>query len=146
MHITTNVFQIWILLMTIQHYVIKIVYVTNDHGYVPLVVITCRSSSHSWLITGFVTRLTRLVSLVEQELPTLPQHLSSPPAFSGVRVRGDMCVFVDRCLSFCTFSFWPLYCLFFFDIRIMVTPLFYVANNISQLMAKCCSWATASFL
>jgi hypothetical protein len=28
---------------------------------------------------GFVTRLTRRVSLVEQELLTLPEHLSSPP-------------------------------------------------------------------
>jgi hypothetical protein len=36
-----------------------------------------RSFPHSWLITGLVTRLTRLVSLVEQELPTLPEHLSS---------------------------------------------------------------------
>jgi hypothetical protein len=35
------------------------------------------------LITGFVTRLTRQVPLVEQEL--LPEHLRSPPVFSGVR-------------------------------------------------------------
>ena len=35
--------------------------------------------------------------------------------------------FVDRCLSFCTFSFWPLCCLFFFDIRIMIAPL--VSSN-----------------
>ena len=59
-------------------------------------------------ITGFVTRLTRRVSLVEQELPTLPKHLSSPPVFSGVRVSRSLvlCVcFVDRCLSICTFSF-----------------------------------------
>jgi hypothetical protein len=34
------------------------------------------------------------MSLVEQELLTLPEHLSSPPVFS-----------VDRCLSFCAFSF-----------------------------------------
>jgi hypothetical protein len=27
----------------------------------------------------FVTRLTRRVSLVEQELLTLPEHMSSPP-------------------------------------------------------------------
>jgi hypothetical protein len=47
-----------------------------------------------WLIIGFVTRSTRRVSLVEQELPTLPEHLSSPPV-----------CFVDRCFSFCTFSF-----------------------------------------
>ena len=59
--------------------------VTNDHGYVPLVVNTSRSSPHSWLITGFVTWLTRRVPLVEQELLTHPEHLSSPPVFSGVR-------------------------------------------------------------
>ncbi len=81
--------------------------VTNDHGYVPLVVNTSRSFRHSWLITGFVTRLTRRVSLVEQELLTLPVHLSSPPVFSGVRVTRSLILyvcFVDRCLSFCTFS------------------------------------------
>jgi hypothetical protein len=43
-----------------------------------------------------------------QELLTLPEHLSSPPVFSGVRVTRslvlDVCL-VDRCLSFCTFSF-----------------------------------------
>jgi hypothetical protein len=67
---------------------------------------TSRSFPCSWLITGFVTRLTRRVSLVEQELPTLPQHLSSPPVFSGVRVTRSLVLyvcFVDRCLSFCTF-------------------------------------------
>jgi hypothetical protein len=31
--------------------------------------------------------------------------------------------YVDRCLSFCTFFFWPLCCLFFFDIRILITAL-----------------------
>ena len=47
--------------------------------------------------------LTRRVSLVEQELLTLPKPLSSPPVFSEVRVQ--ILCFVDRCLSFCTFSF-----------------------------------------
>jgi len=82
--------------------------VTNYHGYVPLVVNTSRSFPHSRPITGFVTRLTRWVPLVEQELLTLPEHLSSSPVFSGVRVTRSLvlCVsFVDRCLSFCTFSF-----------------------------------------
>jgi hypothetical protein len=37
----------------------------------------------SRFITGFVTRITRLVPLVEQELLTLPEHLISPPVFSG---------------------------------------------------------------
>jgi hypothetical protein len=63
---------------------------------------------HLWLITGLVTRLTWQVPLVEHELPTLPEHLSSPPVFSGVCVTRSLvlCVgFVDHCLSFCTFSF-----------------------------------------
>jgi hypothetical protein len=34
-------------------------------------------------ITVFVTKLTRWVPLVEQELLTLPEHLSSHPVFSG---------------------------------------------------------------
>jgi hypothetical protein len=102
--------------------------VRNDHGYVPLVN-TYRSLTHSWLITVFVTRLTRRLSLVEQELLTLPEHLSSPPAFSGVCVIRSLvlCVcFVDRCLSF---FFWPLCCLFFFDLRILITSL--VSSNFS---------------
>jgi hypothetical protein len=37
-----------------------------------------RSCPHSWLITGFVNRLTRRMSLVEQVLLTLPEHMSSP--------------------------------------------------------------------
>ena len=41
------------------------------------------SFPHSWLIIGFVPILTRRVSLVEQELLTLPEHLSSPPFGSG---------------------------------------------------------------
>ena len=45
---------------------------------------------------------------MEQELLTLPEHLSSTPVFSGVRVTRSLvlCVcFVDRYLSFCPFSF-----------------------------------------
>jgi hypothetical protein len=82
--------------------------VTNDHGYVLLVVNTSRSFSRSWLITGFVTRLIRRLPLVEQELLTLPEHLSLPPVLGGVHVTRSLVLyvcFVDRCLSFCTFSF-----------------------------------------
>ena len=48
------------------------------------------------------------------------------PSFSGVRVTRSLvlCVcFVDRCLSFCTFSFGHCVVLFFFDLRILITPL-----------------------
>jgi hypothetical protein len=67
----------------------------------------CRKHN-SWLVTGFVNRLTRQVPLVEQELLTLPEHLSSSQVFSGVCVTRSLflCVcFVVRCLFFCTFSF-----------------------------------------
>ena len=80
--------------------------VTNDHGYIPLIVNTFRSFPHSRLITGFVTILTRRVPIVQQELLTLPEHLSSPLVFSGVHVTRSLvwCVcFVDRCLSFVLF-------------------------------------------
>ena len=53
-------------------------------------------------------RLTWWVPLVEQELLTHTEHLSSPPVFSGVHVTRSLVLyvcFVDRCLSFCTFSF-----------------------------------------
>ena len=56
----------------------------------------------------FVTRLTRRVWQAEQELLTLPEHLSLPLIFSEVRVTQYLvlCVcFVDRYLSFCSFSF-----------------------------------------
>ena len=77
--------------------------VTNDHGYAPLVVNTFLSFSHSRLITGFVTRLTQRVPLVEQKLFTLPEHLSSPPGFSGVRGYSNMIGrFRDRVQNSCS--------------------------------------------
>ena len=69
--------------------------------------------------------------LVEQELLTLPEHLSSSPVFSGVRVTQSLvlCVcIVDRCLSICTFLAVVL-CVFFFDIQILITLL--VSSNSS---------------
>jgi hypothetical protein len=45
---------------------------------------------------------------VEQELPTLPEHLTSPLVFNEVRVTQSLALyvcFVDRCLPFGTFSF-----------------------------------------
>ena len=91
-------------------------------------IITCLS----WLITGFETRLMWWVPLVEQELLTLPEHLSSSPVISGVRGTRSLVLyvcFVDRCLSFCTFFFLPLCCRFLFDIWIRITPL--VSSNSS---------------
>ena len=55
----------------------------------------------------FLTRLTQRVPIVEQELVTLPKHLSSPLVFNEVRVTRSLalCVcFVYHCLSFLHFS------------------------------------------
>ena len=66
--------------------------------------------SHRYIVSVNIgyTRLRRRVPLVEQELLTLPEHLSSSRVFSGVRVIRSLALwlyFVDHCLSFCTFSF-----------------------------------------
>ena len=53
----------------------------------------------------------------------------TPPVFSWIRVTRSLVLyvcFVDRCLSFCTFSFRHCVILFFFDIRILITSLLYL--------------------
>jgi hypothetical protein len=78
--------------------------------------------------------------LMEQELLTLLEHLGSPPAFSGVRVTRSLVLCVCFVIVVCNFVlfllaivlsvllgltdsdypfgiFWPLCCLFFFDLR-----------------------------
>jgi hypothetical protein len=104
--------------------------VTNEHGYVPLVVNTSRSFPHSWVITGFVARLTRRVPLVEQELLIILEHPSSPPFFSGVCVTRSLVVcvyFVDRCLSFCASS----------SIYRSWLPLWYLQTLHNALLSNC---------
>ena len=70
---------------------------TNDHRYVPLVIGTSRSFPHSRLTIGFVTRVTRWVPLVEQELLTITiqKHVRSPQAFGGVALSLVFCVVVQ---------------------------------------------------
>ena len=104
------------------------------------VVKTSRSSSHSWLITRFVTRLLRRVSLVEQELLTHPEHLSSPPVFSTVRVTRSLVFcfvycFIDR---FCCFVLFLLTIVLSVDIWILITSLWYL-----QFFLECSSYEHA---
>ena len=105
--------------------------VTNDHGYVPLVVTTFWFFPHSRLITGFVTRLACWVSLVEQELLTHLGHLTSLPVFNGVRVTRSLV----SCVMFCrslfvmlSFFFRPLCCLSF-HLRFLITPLLSLSSS-----------------
>ena len=71
---------------------------------------TTRSFPRSWLIAGFLTRVTQRMPLVGQELLITLEHLRSalPPVLSRVRVTRSLvlCVcFVDCCLTFCNFFF-----------------------------------------
>ena len=75
----------------------------------------------------FVTRLTRQVPLVEQELLILPENLSSTPVLSRVHVTRSLVLYV--CFVYRCLSFWPLSCLSFFNLRIFITLL--VSSNSS---------------
>ena len=92
--------------------------------------------SNELFITGFVTRLTRRVLLVGQELLTISEHMSSPPVFSGIRscysVFSFMCKFCRSLFVLLSYFFWPLCCLFFFDIRILITSLWYLQTLLVQ--------------
>jgi len=77
------------------------------------------ASGRLWLFTGFVTRLIRRVALVEQELLTLPEHLSSPP----------MCMFCRSLFVLLSLFFWPLCCLFF-EVWFLITS--FTSSNLLQ--------------
>jgi hypothetical protein len=103
----------------------------------PRICSTCRKHfSHSGLITGFVTRLTRRVPLVEQELPTLPEHLSSLRFLLGswYSIFSFMCMFCRSLFVLLYFFFWPLCCLFFFDLRILITPSLVSSKSFSKVL------------
>jgi hypothetical protein len=68
----------------------------------------------------------RSLFVLLQELITLPEHLSSLPVFNGVRVTQSLVLCVVFCRSLfviLSFFFWPLCCLFFFDLQILIIPL-----------------------
>ena len=102
------------------------------------------SSFHDF-ITGFVTRLTRRVPPVEQELLTIPEHLSSPPVFSGVRAtRSLFLCFVDHGFSFCPFYF--CHCIVCPSIRGFWWPLWYLQTlPNTTLLIQLCMWGSASY-
>ena len=65
------------------------------------------------------------VSLVEQKLPTLPEHLSTLPILMGF-VLGCVffCFWCVLQIIVCIFLFWPLYYLPL-DLQLLIYPLWY---------------------
>ena len=98
--------------------------------------------------TGFVTRKTRRVSLVEQELHIRPEYLSSPPVFSVVRIARSLvfCAMFCRSLSFCPFFFRLLCCLSFFLLPIVLSVLFSVAYCVVCPFFSCLLCCLSFFL
>ena len=91
----------------------------------------------------FVTRVTRRVQLMEQELLSHPKHPRWPPVFSGVGVARSLVfsVLISRSLIvLLSFFFLPLYYLFFFDLRVLAISL--VSSNLSYVL----SLMTRSFI
>ena len=123
-----GIYQWWTLLTPLRN-----ICVTNENGYVPFVVITIRFFPHSWLINGFVTRVTRRVPLVEQELCLLSRDTwHYPRDVSDVRVPRSLIFCVVFCGSLfilkLSFFFLPL-CFLFFDLRFHITS--FVSSNFS---------------
>jgi len=79
-------------------------------------------SLSQWLITGFVTTVTRREPHVEQELSTWVH-----PVFSDVHIARSL-IFYVMCLSFCPFSCWSLCCLVI-RFTVLITPL--ISSNFS---------------
>ena len=71
-------------------------------------------------ITEFVTRVTWQVSHVEQEVLTLLEQPEFTPVLVGFVLLDLFCTSLFVLLYF---FIWPLYCLFFFDLRLLITPL-----------------------
>ena len=68
----------------------------------------CECLPSLWSISNLQSTLSVKIPNLTPSLFTLPEHLSSPPVFIGVRVTRSLVLyvcFVDHCLSFCTFSF-----------------------------------------
>ena len=95
-------------------------------------------------------RLTRPVSLMEQELFTPLELLSSPRVFSGVRVTSIfrlICMFCRSLFVLLYFFFWPLCCQFFYYYWwILITSLVSLSSSLGR--SQCVislAWAEGFF-
>ena len=64
------------------------------------------------------------ISCSGERIATLPEHMRLPRLIAGFVIFLIFCVvFVDRCLSFSSFFCWPLCCMLFLDLRLLITPM-----------------------
>ena len=92
-----------------------------------VLILYLRFVPHVWIITGFVTSITRRVPHVEQEILTFPDYLSSS-RFLARFVLLDVLFSVGYSVDhFPIFFVCPLCFLSFFHLRLLTTPL--VSSN-----------------
>jgi hypothetical protein len=108
----------------VDHYGISLSQMTTDMFH--LSVLSSFMTFHRVCIT--TTRLTRRVPLVEQELLTLLEHLSSPPLFTGVSCYS---IFSFMCM-FCRLLFVLLY----FLLAIVLSVLLWYTDSKLSLISS----------
>ena len=59
--------------------------------------------------------------ITEQNLLSLPEHMSSPSVYSGVRFTRSLVLCVILCRWLFVLFLWLLCCLSFFDLRLLIT-------------------------
>jgi hypothetical protein len=76
-----------------------------------VVMTTILTNTTAKMLVNVCTRIIRRVSQLERELLTLPEHMSSPPVLSGVRVTRSfvLCVYLEIVVCpfvlFCCWTF-----------------------------------------
>ena len=66
------------------------------------------------------------------------EHMISPPVFRGscYSIFSFICMFCRSLFVLLCSFFWPLCCLFFFDIQIMITPLVFLNSSFYYVKVK----------
>jgi hypothetical protein len=94
--------------------------------------VVCSSSIYGFWLPPFDIYKLFLQSTLLCFLVLVITYLSSPPVFSACglcyTIFSFICMF---CRSLFVLFIWPLCCLFFFDVRILITPL--VCSNSSKV-------------
>ena len=66
-----------------------------------------------------------------------PEYIPDFQLCSCYSIFGFMCMVCIQLFVLLYFLFWPLCCLFFFDIRILITPLWYLQSLLME-PNRCC--------
>lgn len=73
--------------------------ITNDHHYVPFIVIASQLHSSSMTYYAFVTRVAQRITLEELHTATSPEHMSSSLVLSGIGLAGYLVFYAMFCIS-----------------------------------------------